>query len=276
MEKNIIDIKLKNLIQICKETQNYKKLAVVSFILTSNTLDEIGIHLGLRARNRKANEKSFEYMELINSFLLDNLNISLFPEDWIETVKDCEIIFLKNKGNLPYDYIKLIFSLYYELRKLDVPNLYKNIKSTEFVEPSELGFYSYLAPHSKKKPRNNLTPLILQKIKEKELSLQKDLKNTFNSRKLENMIYLQNLKHSISQDDKGKITIQGALKDNLSYQHSIDAIFGYFIIGIVLLLVMLGIIMVYASLRLAVSSKSGRRRSVLSSDALRRHCSIRA
>jgi hypothetical protein len=52
MKYNVIDAKLKNLIQVCKETRNYKKLAVASFILTSNRINEIGINLGVRPRNK--------------------------------------------------------------------------------------------------------------------------------------------------------------------------------------------------------------------------------
>ena len=66
MKENLIDIKLKRLIQLCKETGNYKKLAVVSFVFTSNAVDEIGIKLGMRSREKKAGEKIFEYLELVN------------------------------------------------------------------------------------------------------------------------------------------------------------------------------------------------------------------
>ena len=43
MSERLLDLKLKRLIQLCKETGNYKKLAVVSFVLVSNMVDEIGI-----------------------------------------------------------------------------------------------------------------------------------------------------------------------------------------------------------------------------------------
>ncbi|MFX1502763.1 MAG: hypothetical protein ACFFDH_17510, partial [Promethearchaeota archaeon] len=66
MNLSIIDAKLKNLIQVCKETENYKKLAVTSFILTSNMVNEIGIQLGVRPRNKVSGETIFEYMGLIN------------------------------------------------------------------------------------------------------------------------------------------------------------------------------------------------------------------
>lgn len=246
MEQEIIDIKLKNLIQVCKETQNFKKLAVVSFVLTDNTIEKIGINLGLRPRNRSSGEKVYEYMELINTFLLKNLNITVFREEWIETVKDYEILFLRSKGRLPHDYIKMMFTLYYELRKLDVLNVYKTIKSDDFFCYSEVGLYSYLTPMSKKKKdQNNLTPLMLQKLREKEKVLQKELSCAFNSEKLETMIHLHNVKQSISQDRKGKFTIQGTLKDNLNYQYTVEKIVGYFFLGLIVLLIALGSVIIY-------------------------------
>ncbi|MFX1467705.1 MAG: hypothetical protein ACFFB8_03510 [Promethearchaeota archaeon] len=246
MKHDIIDVKLKNLIQVCKETQNFKKLAVVSFVLTGNAVDKIGINLGLRPRNRSLGEKVFEYMKLINTFLFTNLNITLFQEQWIAMVKDCEILFLKTKGRLPHDYIKMMFTLYYDLRKLEAPNVYKTMKADNFLGSSELGLYSYLAPTSKKKKdQNNLTPLILQKLREKERILQKELNYRFNSEKLETMIHLHSVKQSLSLDKKRKITIQGTLKDNLNYQHNIENIVGYFILGIIVLLIALGIVIIY-------------------------------
>ena len=69
MNYSVLDSKLKTLIKVCKETGNYKKLGVVSFILTSNILDEIGLKLGIRPRkrNKSSEEHIFRYMELINS-----------------------------------------------------------------------------------------------------------------------------------------------------------------------------------------------------------------
>ena len=109
MNFQIIDTKLKNLIQVCKESENYKKLAVVSFILTSNILNEIGIKLGIRPRNSSSGEKIFEYLELINKVFEDNLKIPIFQKEHVETLRVCEILFLKNKGDIPYEYIKTMF-----------------------------------------------------------------------------------------------------------------------------------------------------------------------
>jgi hypothetical protein len=242
MNSQIIDVKLKNLIQVCKETENYKKLAVVSFILTSNRVNDIGVHLGVRPRDKSSGEKIFKYMELINNVFEMNLKIPIFSKELIEKLRECEILFLRNKGNIPYDNIKMMFHIYYELRKLQVPNLHKSLDG-DFLETSKLGFFSFLSPRNKRKTRDSgsLKPLIIQKIKEKESLLRKGLQDNMDSEKFETAIYLYSIKDSIASK-KGKITIQGALKDNIRYQSSIENIFGYFIIGIIILFSCLGFI----------------------------------
>ncbi len=244
MSYQLLDAKLKNLIHICKETQNYKKLAVVSFILTSNRVNEIGINLGVRPRNRTSGEKIFEYMELINEIFEENLKVPIYRGSYIETVRECEILFLKSKGNIPQEHIKQMLSIYYELRKLEVPNLHKSLDHESILLSSKLGAFSFLSPSSRRKEKNSdaLKPLILQKIVEKETNLRKNLQYELDGPKLETAIHLRSIKNSITHDKKGKITIHGALKDNLNYQSSIESIFGYFILGLIVLLSSLGII----------------------------------
>ena len=76
------DTKLKNLIVVCKETNNFKKLAVVGFVLISNQLNEIGIKLGTRKRS---GEMLVEYMERINHIFQQNLGILIFKDYFITT-----------------------------------------------------------------------------------------------------------------------------------------------------------------------------------------------
>ena len=78
MSSEISDVKLKSLIQVCKETGNTKKLAVVSFILTSNQVDKIGLTLGFRKRNKSVGETLDEYMTLLNKIFQKNLQFLHF------------------------------------------------------------------------------------------------------------------------------------------------------------------------------------------------------
>lgn len=244
MKDQVTDAKLKNLIQVCKETGNFKKLAEVSFTLTSNRVNEMGIYLGIRPRNRNLGEKLFEYMEIINDIFQRNLRVPIFPQALIDEIRDFEVPFLKNRGNLPYDYIKNIFRLYYEIRKMDIINLHKTLDGDEVLGNSTMGVFSFLSPRTRRKERDSskLRPLILQKIREKERTVQRQLNRSLNSHQFETAIHLKSIKKSLTKDKRGKITVYGALKDNITYQQSIESIFGYFILGLIILMTSLGIV----------------------------------
>lgn len=239
------DLKLKSLIQVCKETNNLKKLAVVSFELISRKLDEIGIMLAVRKRRYDSGETLVEYMELINQIFLENLGIIIFQQAIIERIGDCEPLFLRNRGDIRYTSIKTMFKVYYELRKLDIPNLHREFDNFDTIAMSPYRVKSFLSPNSKK-TRNNgssvLEPMILQKIKEKQLFLQKQSQNSFNRHNFETAISLKKVENSLNRKQKqNKIEFEGKLKDNINYQQSIEKTVAYFIVGLMILLFTLGI-----------------------------------
>ncbi|TFG08630.1 MAG: hypothetical protein EU539_01830 [Promethearchaeota archaeon] len=245
MNYSILDAKLKSLIRICKETANYKKLAVVSFIITSNLLNEIGMKLGLRPRKVDANETIFNYMVLINKMLEDNFKFTLFKEDIINKISLIEKQFLKTKGEISIDFIIDMYEVYYEIRKLKIPNLYgqfdKNYSSKYFDTNLLSNFYSY----NKGKQMNlddKITKLLIHDLRNKELSIQKNLRDSYRKEEFEDAIYLKKVKHSLKKKEKGKIEIKGRLKDNITYQESINSIFGYFLMGFFVLFFILGLI----------------------------------
>lgn len=244
MNETIIDSKLKYLIQVCKETQNYRKLAVSGFILISNKIDEFGIKLGLRPRNKEKEEKIFEYIRLINDVFESNLKLHIFKEEIIDNLKKYEIIFLRSRGDVPYNYIKKIFLLYYELRKLDIPNLHEQLKEDNIIKTTNVNLFSFLSPRARQKRNNDnkLKPLILHKVKEKEIALRETLNQNFNSKTFEQAIYLKKIKKGLEENGKNKIVIQGALKDNINYQLSLKSILGYFILGLFLVAFCFGFI----------------------------------
>ncbi|MFX1320780.1 MAG: hypothetical protein ACFFAQ_03960 [Promethearchaeota archaeon] len=244
MNETIIDSKLKYLIQVCKETQNYRKLAVSGFILISNKIDEFGIKLGLRPRNKEKEEKIFEYIRLINDVFESNLKLHIFKEEIIDNLKKYEIIFLRSRGDVPYNYIKKIFLLYYELRKLDIPNLHEQLKEDNIIKTTNVNLFSFLSPRGRQKRNNDnkLKPLILHKVKEKEIALRETLNQNFNSKTFEQAIYLKKIKKGLEENGKNKIVIQGALKDNINYQLSLKSILGYFILGLFLVAFCFGFI----------------------------------
>ncbi len=260
MNEQLLDLKLKRLIQLCKETRNYKKLAVVSFVLTSNAVDEIGIKLGMRSREKSAGEKIFEYLELVNKIFRLNFKVHVFRLELIEVLKKIELLFLKKQGELRFEYIKDMFEVYYELRKLEVPNLHNSINSDIIDRNRTISMFSFLSGGKGGKDRemSAFNPILLHKFKQEEKTLQYQLNKRFDKNAFEKILQLKTIRQSIEQKKGGKIVISGSLKDNISYKQSKDQVGQFLIIGITLLFAMVGSVclieaLMYGFLSVAVS-----------------------
>ena len=253
----MLDLKLKRLIQLCKETHNYKKLAVVSFVLTSNAVDEIGIKLGVRLREKSEGEKIFEYMELVNKIFRLNFKVDVFRPELIDVLKKVELLFLKKKGELLFEYVKDIFEVYYELRKLDVPNLHESINSEVIDKNRTISMFSFLSG-GKGREKSALNPILLHKFREEEKALQYQLNKRFDKNAFEKILQLKTIRKSIEQKKGGKIVIAGSLKDNISYKQSKEQVGQFLVIGIMLLFAMVGSVslieaLMYGFLSVAIS-----------------------
>lgn len=238
MNEQMVDVKLKTLINLCKETGNYKKLSVEVFILTRNLIFEIAIKLGIRP----IEFSPYKTIVFINSAFNKKLEITLFSEEQIDTIRNSEILFMRNKGTLPFDYIKAMFKLYYELREFDTPNLHKPSNLEGMKEATQGSLFSFLTAKSKSNDSNKLRPLIRQKIEEQEKNLIAELNSHFTAKKFESALYLKSLGNSLNNKKGNKITLQGTLKDNIPYQKSLESIFGYLIIGVIIALSSVGLI----------------------------------
>jgi len=256
MKEQLLDLKLKRLIQLCKETKNYKKLAVVSFVLTSNTIDEIGIKLGMRPREKNADEKIFEYMELVNKVFALNFKISVFKPKVIEKLSQIELLFLKKQGDINLEHIKEVFDIYYELRKLEVPNLHENINSDVLNRNRSISMFSFLSGNQKSRNKKESTfkPILLHKFKEEEKALRIQLEKDFDKEVFEKILHLKTIRKNIEQRSKGKIIISGSLKDNISYRQSKEQIGQFLVFGLIILFAMIGIVTVIESLMFGVLS----------------------
>jgi len=201
VNEQLLDLKLRRLIQLCKETRNYKKLAVVSIVLTSNAVDEIGIKLGMRSREKNAGEKIFEYMELVNKIFSVNFKASVFKAEAIEALKKIELLFLQKKGDIRLEYVKEMFGIYYELRKLEVPNLHDNLNSEVIDNNRTVSFLSFLSGGrgGKSKGENKFNPILLHKFKEEEQALQYRLNQKFDKNLFEKILQLKTVRKSIAQ-----------------------------------------------------------------------------
>jgi len=256
MKEQLLDLKLKRLIQLCLETQNYKKLAVVSFVLTSNAIDEIGIKLGMRPREKNADEKIFEYMELVNKIFSLNFRIKIFRLEVIETLSQIELLFLKKEGDLGLDHIRDVFGIYYELRKLEVPNLHENINSDILDRNRSISMFSFLSggQNSRNKREGAFNPILLHKFREEEKALQIQLEKEFDKETFEKILHLKTIRKNMEHRSKGKIVISGSLKDNISYRQSKEHIGQFLVIGLIILFAMIGVVTVIESFMFGVLS----------------------
>jgi hypothetical protein len=242
MSNNVLDLKLRSLIHACKASGNFKKLSVVGFVLTSNIIDELSIKLGMRPRRKKEQEKLFEYLSLVNEVFDRNLQITIFRLELIDSLKEVELLFLKSRGDLPYEYIRHLITLYYELRKVEVPNLYKGMTGENFFENSGMGTLNFFSRGSKSKNKNEnkFKPILQHTIRQKERQIQTKLNRKLTQNDLEMAINLRNIKNGLDKKRKQKIILQGSLKDSIIYEQSQSKLIGYLILGIVLLSISFG------------------------------------
>ena len=258
MSEQLLDLKLKRLIQLCKETGNYKKLAVVSFVLISNAVDEIGIKLGMRTREKGSGENIFEYMKLVNKIFALNFNVAVFKPEMIQYLSQIELLFLKRQGDINLEQVKGVIEAYYELRKLDVPNLHENINSEMLNRNRTVSMFSFLSggQSKKRKSENAFNPILMQRIKDEEKALQIQLDHQFDKNAFEKILHLKTVRKNLEQKSRGKIAISGALKDNISYRQSKENIGQLMLFSVIILFAMIGAILLVESFMYGVLSVS--------------------
>jgi len=258
VSERLLDVKLKRLIQLCKETGNYKKLAVVSFVLVSNAVDEIGIKLGIRTRERGSGENIFEYMKLVNNIFALNFNVSVFKPELIEKLSQIELLFLKRQGDINLEQVKGVIEAYYELQKLEVPNLHEKINSEALNRNRTVSMFSFLSggQSKKQKSENTLNPILMQRFKDEEKALQIQLEHKFDKNAFEKILHLKTVRNKLEQKSTRKIAISGALKDNISYRQSKENIGQFLVIGLIVLFAMIGVVVLVESFMYGVLSMS--------------------
>jgi RNA binding exosome subunit len=237
IKHELLDIKLKHLIVACKQTENYKKLAVVGFTLVSNIVDEIALKLGARPREREKAESLLMYMNMVNEIFQKNLSVQIFHDEVVNTIKEVELLFNRNRGDLPLEYIRKIIETYYELRKTRVPNLYKNLTGEGYFDDPNIHLSSTVM---RGKKESKFKPILVQKINEQERILQKKLNSHLEQSDFEKAIILRRMKQSL-YSERG-LAMQGVLKDSIDYRQNYSHLIKFMLIGVALLSLFLGII----------------------------------
>jgi hypothetical protein len=214
----------------------------------------------MRPREKNSGEKIFEYMELVNKIFRVNFSVNVFIGDIIEVLKRIELLFLKKEGDLGLEYVKEMFEIYYELRKLEVPNLHYSVNSEIIEKNRTISLFSFLSGGriGKNKEESAFNPILLQKFKEEEEALTYELNKRFDKKAFERVLQLKTIRKGIEKKKGGKIVISGSLKDNVSYKQSKEQVGQFLVIGIMILFAMVGSIslveaLMYGFLSVAVS-----------------------
>jgi len=113
--------------------ENYSELYKLFFDLIHNEIVSIGVKLSIR-RN-KPKEKIYEYMEIIDAFLFNNLEIKLFKRELIQEISNLyslrEKIDLKEVILLDKRDVEKLIKTYYRIKKFKIPNIFAEIGDIE-------------------------------------------------------------------------------------------------------------------------------------------------
>ncbi|MHA1508929.1 MAG: hypothetical protein ACTSO6_09540, partial [Promethearchaeota archaeon] len=178
--------------------------------------------------------------------------------EMIHNLSQIELLFLKRQGDVTLEQVKGVIEMYYELRKLEVPNLHENINSELLSRNRTVSMFSFLSggQSKKRKSENALNPILMQRFKDEERALQIQLDQQFDKNAFEKILHLKTVRKNLEQKSKGKITISGALKDNISYRQSKENIGQLMIFSIIILFSMIGAVLLVESFMYGVLSVS--------------------
>ncbi len=245
MTLTLVDKKLIELVKTCNKTHDYKKLAVVLMSLINNELHVIAIHLGLRPRKKEVNEKLHEYMNFIDQFVNHAFHFHLFKDLTVEILRGIELEFLRKEGYLSKDYLKFLINLYYELRKIEIPDI-----TSEFREDLYWNLTPFQAFHEVSSNLKTATPkkdyinsMLLTRLNSEEKRLEHRLEQHYNPIDFEQLLHVKALKVNLKKGKNSKIKLKGKLKDSIAYSYLMHDLVGYFFLGIVIVGMCLGLLL---------------------------------
>ncbi|MBD3196028.1 MAG: hypothetical protein GF317_13300 [Candidatus Lokiarchaeota archaeon] len=243
MDEVVLEEKLKELIQICKKSYNYKKLAVILMILISNKINEIGLKLGIRARNKGNGESVYDYFHFLNQQITNNFELKFVSNIILRQLKKIELIFIRKRGELSLNQVSELLSLYFDIKKLEVPNLYSKIDANYVRNNLNESYNFYFRKNNKSNSElTSQKSLLLMKLAENENHIKNKLSKRYNPLLFEKALNLKQIKEKLEKSNSQKIQISGRLKDNFSYQHSnTKNMLMFFIIGCIIIFFTLGV-----------------------------------
>jgi len=215
------------------KNQNYNDLFKIYLDLIYNAIIEIGIKLNIRTP--KSNEKIYDYMIIIDEFLLNNIDIVLFGEH-IQKVINFHTLYdkvsnssLENLIIDQYD-VKELVEEYYELKGIRVPNVFQGIesyKTSKYVNFQTLKAYNLVFGKKNKNYDNTnmedaLQEMITKRIQNDTNKIRRAYKegNLAFEKSFRKLATLNSIQKNIETLKKKshQIEITGTLSDNLEYK----------------------------------------------------------
>ena len=238
--------KLLEATKLLLNNQNFNELYKIYLDLIYNTVIEIGVKLNIRTP--KSNEKIYDYMIIIDEFLLNNINIVLFGE---HIQKIITFYNLYNKAeNSPenpiidqYD-VKELVKEYYELKALPVPNVFQDIESYKTSKYANLQTLKACNLIFSKNIKNynsstNIEDALYEMISNRVQSDSDKIRRDYVKGKLafdksfRKLATLDSIQKTIETSKKksSQIEISGTLSDNLEYKIYTLQMPGYLILS---------------------------------------------
>ncbi len=247
-----LDLKLKDLVQLSKKNNDSKRAAVVFYLLIRREINKKGIYLGFAPLISKKERKAFEYMNAINAIMEANFHFYLFNKNVVANVQKYELLYLRSPGSFSFDSLKELINIYYELRQLEVPNMYHSLDEMNFNSISlamnksklfSLSSNKKVGSFFRRKEPNQVTQYLSLDVEQKERMTEEKLKIGYDKKSFEELLQLRKLKKEIKEGNSPKISFKGKLKENPYYQQEIDQVPGFILIGLAVLFIMLAVLL---------------------------------
>ncbi len=238
--------KLLEATKLLLHNKNFNELYKIYLDLIYNTVIEIGVKLNIRTP--KSNEKIYDYMIIIDKFLLNNINIVLFGEH-IQKIITFYNLYDKAENsseNLIIDQydVKELVKEYYELKALPVPNVFQDIESYktskyanfQTLKACNLIFGKNIKNYnSSTNIEDALYEMISNRIQNDSDKIRRDYqkgKLSFD-KSFKKLATLDSIKKTIETSKKksSQIEISGTLSDNLEYKIYTLRMPGYLILS---------------------------------------------
>jgi len=235
MGMNSIDQKYETLVEKCIMTGNHAKLSATTLHLISNQADVIGIKLGIGRRNPRKDEFIHHFLERLNRYII-HLGINLIPAEMIKRIKIIETLFSKSRGTLPKTYLKDAIALYYDIRKIRIPEMDQFTRALRRQDYSNTRSFNLFSRSPRNDSSSMVRDLLFDEIEKREREVFSQLQEGINEDVLETALQLKNIRSTLTRNDNRKIPIQGRLKDNPYYLASKNGSGWLVVLGFIIML----------------------------------------